>query len=169
MFSCAAWRKMPRCGLPAGFGEDDLSKTVEIMIRSYQISDHMTYIRIIYTISWLQSVSFGSCFPTFWVTHQVPELGPRWLAFRPWPCLVRLLPSKIWRRFRQRVMWLNKCIQMLHTYVRTYVYTYILTYLPTYIHTYRHTDIHTQIHRYTHTHTDIQTDIHTYIRTYVHT
>lgn len=104
MFSCAAWRKMPRCGLPAGFGEDDLSKTVEIMIRSYQISDHMTYIRIIYTISWLQSVSFGSCFPTFWVTHQVPELGPRWLAFRPWPCLVRLLPSKIWRRFRQRVM-----------------------------------------------------------------
>ena len=37
MFSCAAWRKMPRCGLPAGFGEDDLSKTVEFMIRSYCI------------------------------------------------------------------------------------------------------------------------------------
>lgn len=38
-------------GLPAGFGEDDLSKTVEFMIRSYQISDHMTYIRIIYILS----------------------------------------------------------------------------------------------------------------------
>jgi hypothetical protein len=105
MFCCAAWRKMPRCGLPGGFGEDDPSKTVEIMIRSYQISDHMTYIYIygypiIYTISWLQSVSSHKKR----VTRQVPELGPRWLAFRPWPCWVRLLPSKIWRRFRQRVM-----------------------------------------------------------------
>jgi hypothetical protein len=61
MFCCAAWRKMPRCGLPGGFGEDDPSKTVEIMIRSYQISDHMTYI---YTDIRLYILSHGcSQFP----------------------------------------------------------------------------------------------------------